>query len=226
MSDKEPLDSDISRCPNCDNKVKGVLVSNELIKKKRVLMINAFSDHSYTHLCRKCYVIPAREALAKFDKLEAKVHAKLLDYKIAIPVFTLHDIKDWVYEPLRMVTVYVTVNIVPTNQGKRKTLEQYMKDAESLCYEKLKSKVYQSGGNACLGASIHYQQRRAAFIAILSGTIVDVKDLPYKSDQYMAMQINKYELDKQLAQLEQHSNSAKKLKRLLKDDDQLYLKVN
>jgi len=193
--------SELSHCPNCDEKLKGVLVSNRLLSEGQLAFINEFGSQRYKHLCEKCTKAPLSEALEAYKTLQKELKPIIRDYKLAFPILTLDTVPGWKYRPIEMAYA-------------QKYYRKSADEAVSWCYEKLRTKIFQSGGNALLGSSVRFTLDAHYRAVAVSGTIVQVENLSNHGELYEPLKMNRFEFNQKVARLDNNAESFKKLYQL------------
>jgi len=168
----------LSHCPNCNTKIKtGLLANNELYSDKYMAFIDAFCSQEHAHLCFSCgvpFLEEARKNLRYERNKVKKMQDKLVDN---IPIVSIESPMGWKYKTLGLVSEKLKVTV---------RLDGTAKISEDNCFNLLKLKAYELGGNAIVGARVHYSTYPNVYYLLINtfGTAVEVSDQTIFSDQY------------------------------------------
>jgi len=192
---------ELSHCPNCDEKLKGVLVGNRLLSKGELAFINLLGNQNYLHLCEKCAKAPLLTAIEAYNTLRKEVKPIIRDYKLAFPILTLHAVTGWNYKPLEMAFA-------------QKYYKKSVDEAVASCYEQLRTKIFQCGGNALLGSSLRFMLDAHYRAVAVSGTVVMVENLADQGELYEPLKMNRIELNQKAAMIDNNASMYKRLYQL------------
>ena len=156
---------------------------------------------NYVHLCEKCAKAPLLTAIEAYNILRKEVKPIIRDYKLAFPILTLHSVTGWNYKPIEMVFA-------------QKYYRKSVDEAVAWCYEKLRTKIFQCGGNALLGSSVRFTLDAHFRAVAVSGTVVMVENLTDQGELYEPLRMNRNELNQKSAMIDNNASMYKRLYQL------------
>ena len=159
-----------SHCPNCKTKIRtGLLGNNELYSPEYMAFIDAFCSQEHVQLCYSCGAPFLEEARKNLRYERNKVEKIRNDLVNALPIVSIESPMGWKYAALGMVSEKLKVTV---------RLDGTAKISEESCFKKLKIKAFELGGNAIIGAQVHYSTYPNVYYLLINtfGTAVKVSD--------------------------------------------------
>lgn len=185
-------------CPNCGAKIKSTLLTdNLLLSEGKVKLINRFTENKSSGFCNKCSKDLLEDGV-KAMRIEKEIQKKNLKLKIEelnliiqkVPIVTLHNPKDWVYETIEIVSAQsVTGTGVFAEIASNWTdffgmdsniYNEKLKSGEDKCKNLLRAQTIKLGGNAVLGTDIDYSEAGAGkgmLMVCMAGTAIKINNL-------------------------------------------------
>lgn len=211
---------DLTHCPNCNTKLKGMISSIRMLSENEIKFAKDFGEFKGDSLCEKCSIDFSKDAKSKYISENGKMKTFLKDFSSSFPVVTLQNPNDWKYETLGIVTAQATMynvvenkslfdNLLEINQN-LVNLDESVSAGENSCIEILRQKSYLLGGNAVLGVDIDYSEfglKGELMLVCMAGTSVKIDGLEEKSKKYAYLKIKLKELESKLEKLDEHRNN-------------------
>lgn len=178
-------------CPHCTSKVKDTLMfGNLILESVKTEIINLYElKHSPAH-CQKCGTGLFEKALAKL-KDEKDVLLKGIERVIGnVPVITTHSPMNWNYEVLGIVTgqsvsgTGVVAEFASSFSDlfgvQSNTLSGKLRGGENYCFNQIRKKALDLGGNAVIATDIDYSEVgsiKGMIMVCMAGTAVNLNNI-------------------------------------------------
>ncbi len=181
----------MDNCPNCGKAIKNnIWDSNYLIKDCKLNIIKEIFEESAENYCIKC---GEQVFLQAYNELKSRV--KTYKEEIAgliesIPISSIHSPMHWNYRTIGVVTAQsvtgtgvfseLSMSISDIFGSESKKMNTKIRDAELLCFRRLRESSVNMGGNAIVGLDIDYSEvgsLRGMMMVCCTGTAIDVTNL-------------------------------------------------
>ncbi|NUQ83022.1 MAG: heavy metal-binding domain-containing protein [Bacteroidetes bacterium] len=181
---------DKSFCPNCNSEIKeSVFGSNLLLNNYMVAVINEFLNKRLPGYCEKCGRKLYGEAVVIFSEEKEKINSEIESLMQVVPIVTTHSPNGWVYNSIGIVTGQSTTGTGIVSEftstftdlfgSQSNALNNKLRNGENFCFNILRKKCLELGGNAVIAADVDYSEvggGKGILMVCSAGTAVLVKN--------------------------------------------------
>ncbi|MFO7970979.1 MAG: heavy metal-binding domain-containing protein [Desulfobacterales bacterium] len=180
----------IAVCPNCQAAIKkGVFRENELLNKKKIRIINEYTDNASKAYCNKCGDFLYTLAKEKIQEKIASINSSLEEKAKHIVILTTHIPIGWDYRALGIVTAQTTTGTGVLAEftseftdffgAQSGAYNKKLAEGENSCFSQIGMKTLGLGGNAVIAADIDYTEvggLKGMLMVCMAGTAVALKN--------------------------------------------------
>jgi uncharacterized protein YbjQ (UPF0145 family) len=178
-------------CPNCGKALTGLFATNSLIPQSKIDFINKNQEKKSESYCTNCSKPILDQIAQSFRKERNSIQKRLEDIINYLPMLTTNVPNSWECEYIGMYSAHTTSGSGFATDLSRSfndffgttsnTSNQKIANALKRCKSELRVKCIKAGGNAIIGASIHYNEvgtgsTNMIMIAV-TGTVVKITNI-------------------------------------------------
>lgn len=177
---------EIQNCPNCNAQIKyGLISDNLLFQSDGVKIINEYAEKKATAYCNKCGDQLFEQCKQKIVIEKNRLLKTIEPLMDMIPVISSQSPYKWEYEVLGMVTGQSTTGTGIFSEFKSSFTDFFgaqsgsynkkLKQGEDLCFNQLREKALNMGGNAVIATDIDYSEiggEKGMLMVCMAGTAI------------------------------------------------------
>lgn len=181
----------MDKCPNCGEKLQtSMFTRNLLLSQDAIDLINARSAKPSAGYCEECGTDLHRRAVVELNNERKMIDDRLLGLMKCIPMATVHHPAGWEYRTVGIVTGQGIIGTGFMSEigsglsdmlgGASNRLGNKFEEAEQLCFDKMRIRAYELGGNAVIGINTSYGEvggGKGMMMACMSGTAVYIENI-------------------------------------------------
>lgn len=177
-------------CSNCSSQIKtGVFSENIILSNNEIAIINEYSEKKSSY-CTKCGTNLLNESKLKIIKEKNELLRSIEPLMDSIPVISSQSPFRWEYEIIGMVTGQSTTGTGIFSEFKSSFSDFFgaqsgsynakLKHGEDLCFNQIRKKALDIGGNAVIATDIDYSEvggDKGMLMVCMAGTAIKLLNI-------------------------------------------------